>query len=142
MKEDIIVNEEITIPHHELTITASKSGGAGGQNVNKTNSKITIHWNVEKTQALNDEQKKRALEALASELTKENEVVIHNSEQRSQDQNRKAALENLAKKIAQALVLPKKRMKSKMPQAMSEKRLKEKKQQSELKKTRSKKDLY
>ena len=142
MKEDIIINENITIPYHELTVTASKSGGAGGQNVNKTNSKITIHWNIEKTEALSDEQKKRVMEALASELTKENELVVHNSETRSQDQNRKGAIDNLSKKIAQSLHLPKKRMKSKMPQALKEKRLKDKKIHSELKKSRSKKDIY
>ena len=61
MKNDIHIKNGITIPEHELEISTSKSGGAGGQHVNKTESRITIRWNARNTNALNEEQKKLVL---------------------------------------------------------------------------------
>lgn len=138
MKEDIVVKNGIIIPAHELEITASRSGGAGGQHVNKTSTRITLRWNIPRTQALDEQQKQRVFTKLQSELTTEGDLIIHSSTYRSQQQNRKAALDILAQKIRNALHVPKKRMKSKLPQQAKEVRLEKKKKHSEVKKMRRK----
>ena len=136
MKEDLKIKNGIVIPGHELTITASRAGGPGGQHVNKTSTKITISWNVSQTTALNETQKQRVLEKLQHELSHEGNLVLHASSARSQLQNKKSALEKLAHKIKQALKVPKKRMKSKVPKQVKESRLQEKKKRGMLKKMR------
>lgn len=136
--DDLYVNNEITIPANELEISASRSGGAGGQHVNKTETKITVRWNVKNSIALNDIQKSRILENLQSKLTNDGELIVHNSESRSQQQNKENALRILSKTISKALHIPKKRMKTKVPKKSKEKRLQDKKIRSQIKKMRSK----
>lgn len=140
--ESSSIKNGIAIPENELKITASRSGGAGGQHVNKTETKITIHWNVKNTTALNDIQKDRVLKNLENKLTTDGEIVIHNSESRSQQQNKENALKNLAKLISKALYIPKKRIKTKVPKHIKEKRIQSKKQRGEIKKMRSKKNIF
>lgn len=139
MKHDIHVKNGIVIPAHELEITASRSGGAGGQHVNKTNTRITVRWNVIRTQALNDFQKERLLHKLASQLTTDGDLIIHNSTSRSQEQNKKAALANLAHIIKTALHISKKRVPTSIPESVQQARLKQKKHRSKHKQLRSKK---
>lgn len=136
--DDIPIKNGIVIPSHELEITASRSGGAGGQHVNKASTRITVRWNIQNTHILNDELKKRVLQNLHAELTQEGDLIIHNSESRSQQQNKKAALMLLAHKIRKALYVPKKRIKAHVPKGAKEARLQSKKQRSALKKMRGK----
>lgn len=136
--DDIPIKDGIVIPSHELEITASRSGGAGGQHVNKTSSRITVRWNVHNTHIFTDEQKQHVLRNLQAELTQDGDLIIHNSESRSQQHNKKAALAQLAHKIRKALHVPKKRMASHIPRAIKEARLHAKKQRSSLKKMRGK----
>jgi ribosome-associated protein len=138
MKEDLPIKNGIIIPGHELEITASRAGGPGGQHVNKASTRVTVRWNVRTTQALTDEQKERVLQKLAPTLTSEDDLIVHNSSSRSQQQNKKMALQQLADRVRKALHVPKKRMKSKMPQAAKETRLQKKKKHAEIKKTRRK----
>src|SRR6185503_9157938 len=84
MKNDLFIKNGITIPEHELEITASRSGGAGGQHVNKTDTKITIRFNIKNSSALTEEQKQLILEKLQSRITEDGDLIIHNSESRSQ----------------------------------------------------------
>ena len=123
MIEGIHVKNGIIIPLHEIEITASRAGGPGGQHVNKTSTRITVRWNVKNTQAFNEEQKARLLEKLASSLTGDGDLIIHSASSRSQEQNKRRALEILADKVRRALIVPKKRMKSGIPQAAKEKRI-------------------
>lgn len=142
MKEDLFIQANLTIPAHELEITAARSGGPGGQHVNKTSSKIIVRWNVQKSNALSDEQRSRLLEKLASYLTQDGDILVQNAESRSQMHNKKAALQQLINKIRNALHVPKKRLKKGISKEAKERRLKTKKQRSELKKLRSKKDFF
>jgi ribosome-associated protein len=142
MKNDLFIKNGITIPEHELEITTSRSGGAGGQHVNKTDTRITIRWNIKATQALADEQKQLVLEKLASRITQDGDLVINNSESRSQQQNKKNALNNLAAVIRNALHVPKKRIATKVSKALKEARLKTKAHRSTIKQMRSKKISY
>ncbi len=139
MKEDIPVQHGVIIPGHELEITASRSGGPGGQHVNKTSSRITLRWNVQETTALSDAQKERVLAKLAHEITKDGDLLIHHSSSRSQHQNKEHARQRLAEKIRNALKVAKKRKKTHVPKGVKESRLQHKKQRSALKKQRREK---
>jgi ribosome-associated protein len=139
MKNDLYIKNGITIPAHEIEITASRSGGAGGQHVNKTSTRITVRWNVKHTSALHDEQKARVLQNLAHRLTSEGDLIIHNSESRSQQLNKKMALSQLVHVIRAALYVPKKRTATKISTSVKESRLRTKSKRSEVKKMRSKK---
>lgn len=134
----IWIKNSIVIPEHELEITASRAGGAGGQHVNKTATRITVRWNVTNTTALSDEQKKRVLQNLHNQLTGEGDLIIHSSALRSQYQNKQVAFELLRKLIRKGLYVPKKRLKTKVPKSVKEARLSTKKQRSLVKKMRKK----
>ena len=135
---DITIENGIEIPYHELEITTSRSGGPGGQHVNKTETRITIRWNIKETSAFSESIKERILKNLGSRLTADGDLIIHNSESRSQLQNKKNALEHLAAIIRKALFAPKKRIKTKISKKEKENRLLEKKQRGEIKKGRRK----
>lgn len=134
------MNHDITIPEHEIEITASRSGGAGGQHVNKTSSRITVRWNVKNSSVLTDEQKARVLEKLQSRLTTEGDLIIHNSTSRSQQHNKKMALAQLEREVRKALHVPKKRMATRMSKAVKEARLQSKARRSAIKKFRGSRD--
>lgn len=129
----------IIIPEHELEITASRSSGAGGQHVNKTSTRITVRWNIKNSTALTDEQKMRIMTKLRSKLTAEGDLIIHNSESRSQEHNKKLALLRLAQEIRKALYVPKQRTKTKTPRAAHEARLQKKARRGLIKKQRREK---
>src|SRR5579872_4918616 len=117
------MKNNIVIPEHELEITASRAGGPGGQHVNKTNSRITIRWNVKNTHILDTDQKERVLQKLQSRITDTGDLIVHNSASRSQLQNKQLALAQLVQEVRQALHVPKKRMATKVSKTVKEKRL-------------------
>ncbi len=135
-KDDLFIKPGIIISAHELIFTASRAGGPGGQHVNKTSTKITLRWNITQSQAFSNEEKARILSILASEITSDGDIIIHSSSSRSQQQNKKAALSILAQKLAKALYIPKKRIKTKIPKNVQEKRLESKKARGMIKKMR------
>ena len=139
MSNDIHVKNGIVIPEHELEITTSRAGGPGGQHVQKSNTKVTVHWNVKKTSALTDEQKERVLQKLS--VTLEGDFIIHASTSRSQQQNKKDAFDRLAHAVRQALIVPKKRMKVRVSKTEKERRLQEKARRGTVKKMRGKVSL-
>ena len=138
MKNDLFIKNGIIIPDNELEITTSRAGGPGGQHVNKTDSRITVRWNIKASVALTDEQKERILERLQSRVTDDGDLIVHNSESRSQGQNKKNALINLAAVVRNALHVAKKRIATKIPKALKEARLQSKARRSTTKKMRSK----
>ncbi len=139
MKQDLHIKNGIIIPEHELEITASRSGGPGGQHVNKTSSKITVRFNVKSSNSLSDEQKSRILEKLQAKLTSDGDLIVSNSSTRSQDQNRKLALDKLADELKKALYVSKKRMATRISKSVKEARLKSKSHRGMIKKLRSQK---
>ena len=137
MKTDIHVKNGISIPFHELEITTSRSGGAGGQHVNKTDTRITVRWNVKTTTALTEEQRARVLTNLQSRLTSEGDLIVNNSASRSQQQNKENAFEQLASDVRKALYVPKKRIATRVSKAKKEARLESKTRRGNIKKLRS-----
>lgn len=136
MRNGLFIQHAITIPEHELEIVASRSGGPGGQHVNKTSSRITVRWNVHATSALPAHLKERLLKKLENQISIEGFVSVHNSSSRSQHQNKEAALHVLAALIRNALRVPKKRIATKIPGAVHETRLYTKNKRGTIKKQR------
>lgn len=137
MKQDLFIKPGISIPEHELEITASRSGGPGGQHVNKTSSRITVHWNVRTTQSIPEHLKDRIIHKLGTQISAEGYIIVHNSSSRSQQQNKEAALKSLAALIRNALHVPKKRIPTKISASQQEARLQKKTHRSATKKLRS-----
>ena len=122
----ISINERIIIPDTELTVTYARSGGPGGQNVNKVSSKAVLRWTATATTALPPAVKDRLLTAIANRLTKEGELVISCDETRDQAQNVAIAEERLRNLVLASLVPPKTRHKTKPSRGSKERRLKAK----------------
>ena len=101
MANHIITSAEL-IP--ELEFSTSRSSGPGGQNVNKVSTKVIIRWNLLHSTLITDEQKMLLLNKLASQLTREGELIINSQESRSQLQNKKLALEKLDTLLRKALL--------------------------------------
>lgn len=133
---DVLLKNGIIIPSSEIEITFSRSGGPGGQHVNKTSSRATLLWNVAATSALTEDQKNRVMQKLSSRLTTSGEFILHVDTSRSQHQNKEIGLKRLADEINNALHVPKKRMKTKISKAAKEQRLQAKSKRSEIKKMR------
>lgn len=124
------------IPESELRISFTRSSGAGGQNVNKTSTKVIVHWRVGMSGIFNDEEKDRIRTKLSNRLNSEDEVVVVSEEERSQPQNREIAVARLNELVIKALHVPKKRRPTRPTYASKLKRLETKKKRSEVKKGR------
>jgi len=130
------VSPDLAIPRSELEYRATRSGGAGGQHVNTSSTRIELLWDLPKSIAVTDEQRARIHARLAARLDSDGRVRIVASDRRSQGQNRQAADSRLATLVRAALVIPKKRRPTKPTRASKEKRLSEKKRHGERKRDR------
>lgn len=137
----LVVNSRVAIPRSELTFRASRAGGAGGQHVNTSSTRVELLWNVAQSSAIHDDERVRLLERLASRLDGDGILRVVSSEQRSQLQNRSAAERRLAELVRRALVVPKIRRRSRTPRAAVEARLREKKRRAERKRERGSRDF-
>lgn len=136
--EDIVVSEQVVIPASELIFQFSRSGGPGGQNVNKVNSKATLSWNVETTQALYPATLQR-LRALAStKINTDGFLQITSQVHRDQLSNIQACRERLRGLVLEALKPPTIRRPTKPTLGSKRRRLDNKKIQSQKKQSRSK----
>jgi ribosome-associated protein len=135
------VTEEVSIPRDELSIRASRSGGAGGQHVNTSSTRIELLWNVAGTRALPDGVRDGVLQRLGSRTNADGVIRIVSSEHRSQLRNREAAEERLVKLVRGALTVPRARRKTAPTRASKEARLKAKKRRAEIKKRRASEDF-
>ncbi len=120
----------------EFTFKSSRSSGKGGQHVNKTESRISLFFNVFNSSILKEEQKQRLKLNSTIQISKEGVWQIDVEESRSQHKNKKIAIERFFKLLSTALVKPKVRKPSKPSKAAIKKRLKSKKMQSEKKMNR------
>jgi len=129
-------NNMFKIPESELKFSFSRSGGAGGQNVNKVETKVAVYWNFEDSPALSEKQKSLIKESLKNRINEKGELIIYSQTERSQAQNKEKALEILNDLVNQALTIPEERKETKVPRREKEKRLGEKRRQAEKKESR------
>ena len=134
--DGVRVNESVVIPRDELVARASRSGGAGGQHVNTSSTRIELVWNVAASRALTDEQRDRLLQKLSSRLDGERNLRVVASDRRSQRQNRESAEARMAELVRQALIVPKKRRPTKPTRAAKQARLESKRRISDKKRER------
>ena len=127
----------LSISEDEITITASRSGGPGGQNVNKVSTKITLGFDVLHSTALSDEQKQRICEKLATRINNDGILQVVSQRTRSQELNRADAVNRFAELLRHALMPRRVRIKTRLPKAAKEQRLQEKRKRSVKKQSRS-----
>jgi len=135
----LIINDKVQVPLSELTFTASRSSGPGGQHVNTTDSRIQVRWNVLDSAALTETEKALVQNTLASRLTEAGDLILASDTHRSQRRNREEVTQRLASLVCEALIPPKPRKKTKPTRASKEKRLDEKRKKSRTKKDRGQK---
>src|SRR3954466_3766037 len=138
MTDILQITDTLTVPRSELVYRASRSGGAGGQHVNTSSTRIELLWDFERSAALDQTQKERVRKKLAARIDAEGLVRVVAGNRRSQLQNRGAAEERLAKLVRDAMHVPKRRRATAPTRASKEKRLESKKQQSRKKENRRK----
>lgn len=129
----IAVTDSVSIPDDELQWEYARSGGPGGQNVNKVASKATLRWAVAASAAISPDAKARLLAAHPSHVTTEGEFLVTSQEYRDQERNRQRCEEKLADMVRAALTPPKPRKKTKPTKASQRRRVDDKKRQGEKK---------
>ncbi|MFA6472178.1 MAG: alternative ribosome rescue aminoacyl-tRNA hydrolase ArfB [Candidatus Latescibacterota bacterium] len=132
----IEINERTQISENELSFAFSRSGGPGGQNVNKVNTQATLYFDVRNSPGLTEDQKDFIFAALEGRINKEGVLRVVSRRNRTQGENRDAALERFTELLQTALTKRKTRKKTKVPFQTRKNRLDEKKKRSELKRIR------
>ncbi len=127
MADDLPVGDGLVIPGWELVETFSPSGGPGGQHANKASTRVELRFSVEHSSVLRPEQKRRVVGRVGPELR----VVA--DDERSQARNREIARTRLAETLAQALVPPRRRVKTRPSRGSKERRLQAKRETSQKK---------
>jgi len=130
------ITPTIAIPDDELRFTFARSGGPGGQNVNKVSSKAILHWHVESNATLPAEVKDRLRRHHANRLTTEGVLVIHGQRFRDQAKNVADCRDRLREMVLQAMTVPKVRRPTKPSRGSKRRRLEAKRRQSERKAAR------
>ena len=133
---DIRITEVITIPAGELRVSFVRSGGPGGQNVNKVASKVQLRWSPATTTAVSDADRAWLLKKLGPKLTADGDLIVASNLTRDQGRNRVDAEAKLAALIVAALVRPRKRRATRPSRAARERRVDEKKARGQIKKAR------
>ena len=129
---------EIQVPYHELKFETTRSQGAGGQHVNKTESAVILRWNLINTESFPDEVKYKLIMRLRGSLNSEGELLIRSQESRSQKQNKDSCVEKLLAILKNALREQKKRIKTNPTRSSQRKRVESKKHRAEIKSGRQK----
>jgi ribosome-associated protein len=131
------ITPEVAIPDSDLTYAFVRASGPGGQNVNKVSSAVQLRFDMEGSTALSEPVKNRLRVLAGRRLTDDGAILIIARNQRSQEHNRREALERLADLVQRALVVPKTRRATKPTRASKERRLDGKTRKQQTKKQRS-----
>jgi ribosome-associated protein len=135
--DDIVVTPRVVIPGAELAIAFARSGGPGGQNVNKVASKVELRWNPTTSTALRDDERAWLVERLKNRLTGDGILIVTSTATRDQLKNRDDATAKLALIVRTALDRPKPRRATRPSRGAKRRRLDDKRHRSEIKRGRT-----
>jgi ribosome-associated protein len=133
----IEIGDGLTIPDDEVTFVTSRSGGPGGQNVNKLETRVTLRFDLQGSVALSEEQKARLGERLATRITRAGFLQVTSQKHRTQAENREAAVERFAELLREGLHEEAPRKKTKVTKAAKRRRIDAKRQRGQRKKERT-----
>ena len=133
----IEITNGIFISEDELVFKTSRSSGPGGQNVNKVNTKVTLLFDIPRSESLSDTQKQRILARLKSRTDRNGVIRIVSQKYRTQPANRRSAVERLGRLLADAMKTKPVRKRTQVPYSAKQRRLQDKKKRSQLKQQRA-----
>jgi len=133
----ISITDRLAIPVEELTFTASRSSGPGGQNVNKLSTRVTLLFHVLRSPSLTEDQKQRILTKLKGRVSKDGVLRVSCQKGRSQAANRDGAVERFVELLRQALTRRPPRKRTAIPASARERRLEGKKRRGRVKAART-----
>jgi ribosome-associated protein len=131
------ITVRLAIPVSELEFRFTRSGGPGGQHVNRTATRVEVLFDVSSSRSLDEDERARIMQALAGRIDGDGVLRVVAQSERSQLRNRQDALQRLQTLLRQALHVPKRRRRSHIPAWAEEHRLATKRRRSELKRRRS-----
>ena len=134
----IKIRNDIQIDESQLVFKFTRSGGPGGQNVNKVNTRVTVYFDIPNCSSFTDVQKWRLLSRLKTRSDKDGVIRVVSQKHRTQKANKAAVVERLVTLLKEGLETKPRRIKTKIPRRAIEKRLKEKRHRSQLKSQRAK----
>ena len=133
----IQITPDLALPDEEISFATSRSGGPGGQNVNKLETRVTVRFDLAGSAALSEEQRARLRERLATRITKDGVLHVTSQRHRSQMANRDAAIERFVELVGEALREEVPRKKTRPSRAAKARRLDEKRRRSGRKRERA-----